>query len=254
MERKFTETQVNQIVKDAVAPLQAEIERLKSERDPEPDGSRKELMEEVQRLSQQNQELSAIESAHQQVEASLQAALADTQRKTLENDALIRASRAVLRHKRFPEAAKTIFECCKEMTGATAGYVALLSEDGSENEVLFLDSGGRKCTVDPNLPMPIRGLRATAYHQAMTVYDNDFWNSHWKQFLPGGHVPLDNVMFAPLTIDNQVVGLIGLGNKNGPFTENDSRMATAFGELAAIALKNSRALEALDLKQAKGFC
>ena len=47
--------------------------------------------------------------------------------------------------------------------GATSGYVALLSEDGAENEVLFLEAGGFPCDVDPKLPMPIRGLRAEAY-------------------------------------------------------------------------------------------
>jgi len=36
------------------------------------------------------------------------------------------------------------------------------------------------CTVDPELPMPIRGLRADAYHSQQTVYENDFWNSRWR--------------------------------------------------------------------------
>jgi PAS domain S-box-containing protein len=43
-----------------------------------------------------------------------------------------------------------------------------------------------------------------------------------------------------------VVGIIGLANKPGGFDENDARLATAFGELAAIALFNSRTLEMLE--------
>jgi PAS domain S-box-containing protein len=42
-----------------------------------------------------------------------------------------------------------------------------------------------------------------------------------------------------------VVGLLGLANKPGGFTEYDISMASAFGELASIALLNSRSLETL---------
>lgn len=78
-------------------------------------------------------------------------------------DAIVQGARAILEKQSFAEAARAIFDRCREMTGALSGYVALLNEDGSENEVLFLDAGGLPCSVDPELPMPIRGLRATAY-------------------------------------------------------------------------------------------
>jgi len=39
---------------------------------------------------------------------------------------------------------------------------------------------------------------------------------------------------------------LGLANKPGGFTDEDARIAAAFGELAAIALRNSRNLEALE--------
>ena len=119
-------------------------------------------------------------------------------------------------------------------------------DDGSENEVLFLEAGERPCTVDPELPMPIRGLRAEAYNTGRAVYDNDFWHSEWMKFMPKGHVKLDNVLFAPLIIEDKVVGIIGISNKPGGFTDDDARIAEAFGELAAIALVNSRMLESLE--------
>ncbi|MBI5664841.1 MAG: PAS domain-containing protein, partial [Nitrospirae bacterium] len=118
-------------------------------------------------------------------------------------------------------------------------------KDGHENEVLFLDAGGRPCTVDPSLPMPVRGLRGTAYSSGRTVYENDFTRSEWVEFMPEGHAALENVMFAPLLIDEVTVGILGLANKKGGFTDNDARMATAFGELASIALHNSRLFESL---------
>jgi len=96
------------------------------------------------------------------------------------------------------------------------------------------------------LPMPIRGLREQVYRTSQAVYDNDFSSSEWMQLLPDGHVCLDNVLFAPLAIQGIVVGLIGLANKPGGFTDNDARLAWAFGELAAIALLNRRTMEMLE--------
>ncbi len=163
-----------------------------------------------------------------------------------ETDALLESSRAVLELKDFEQAARSIFDSCKKLIGATAGYVALLTEDGMENEVLFLDSGGKSCTVDPDLPMPIRGLREIAYRNLRPAYDNDFSASSWMKYMPEGHAALDNVLFAPLVIDGRAIGLLGLANKPVGFDNNDARMAAAFAELAAISLRNSRTLKLLE--------
>jgi len=179
-------------------------------------------------------------------EAAVQEALAESRQRTAEMSALLEGSRAVLAHREFVDAARSIFDTCKNLIGAAAGYVALLTEDGMENDLVFLDSGGRTCTVDQSLPMPIRGLRGEAYRTGRAVYHNDFADSEWAKLMPEGHATLDNVLFAPLVIEQKVVGLLGLANKQGGFTENDARMATAFGELAAVALRNSRALESLE--------
>src|SRR5271169_1340210 len=132
------------------------------------------------------------------------------------------------------------------ITGATAGYVALSSSDKAEKEVLFLDSGGRPCTLDPHLPMPVRGLSEKAYKTGKTVYDNNFCDSNWMQYTPDVRVTLDNVMFVPLIIQGKVVGVIVLTNKPGGFNDNDARIATGFGETASIALQNSKTLELLE--------
>ena len=156
------------------------------------------------------------------------------------------AVQAIMKYRNFEVSARIIFDEACRMTGATSGYVALLSESGEENEVLFLEAGGKPCSVDPDLPMPIRGLRAESYHSGKAVSDNDFMHSEWVKFMPPGHVDLTNVMFSPLNIEGKVVGIMGLANKQGDFTENDATVATVFGEIAAIALQNSRTMDQLD--------
>jgi PAS domain S-box-containing protein len=190
-------------------------------------------------------------SERKKTEETLRKALIESQQRQAENSALLKSSRTVLEYTRFEEAARSIFDSCKDLVGAAAGYVALLSNDGAENELLFLESGGLPCTVDPSLPMPIRGLRSEAYRTGRAVYENDFLRSKWMHFMPDGHVKLHNVLFAPLVIRGKTFGLLGLANKPGGFTENDSRIATAFGELAATALYNSRTLESLENSEAR---
>ncbi len=157
--------------------------------------------------------------------------------------AFMDGAESVLGHQSFLETARTLFDLCKDQTGAQSGYVALLNEEGSENEVLFLDAGGLPCSVNPNLPMPIRGLRGQVYATSETAYDNDFENSEWMRFMPKGHVQLRNVMFAPMIYDNKTVGLIGLANKTTDFDEKDALIATTFGKLAAIALREAKYID-----------
>ncbi len=179
-------------------------------------------------------------------ELKLIEALKKAERRKNETLSLLEGSRAILEHHDFNSAAKSIFDSCKKIIGAQSGYVALLSQIGTENEVIFLDSGGLPCNVNPDLPMPIRGLRKEVYETGITKYDNNFNKSKWMEFIPEGHVNLENVLFAPLFMDKKCVGLIGLANKPGGFNDNDARLAGAFSELAAIALKNSINLEALE--------
>lgn len=184
-----------------------------------------------------------------QAEMSLRKSLEESRQRQAEVSALLQGSRSVLQYREFEDAARSIFNACKNLIGATAGYVALLNKEETANELLFLDSGGLDCTVDPSLPMPIRGLRERAYHSGKTVFENDFSGSGWTQFLPAGHAQLENVLFAPLKLNGKTVGLLGLANKPGGFTEDDVRMATAFGELASVALMNSRSLDSLEASE-----
>lgn len=185
-------------------------------------------------------------SERKRAEDGLREALLDSSRRQEEVAALLDATQAVLVHLDFEHASRAIFDRCKSIVGATGGYVALSSADGSENELTFLDAGDRPCSADPKLPMPVRGLRAEAYRTGRTVCENEFASSEWSALLPPGHCTLDNALFAPIVLTGTAVGLIGLANKPGGFDANDARLATAFSELAAVALSASRARRTLE--------
>jgi len=161
-------------------------------------------------------------------------------------ESLNKCAQAFLQSRDYTSAAHTVYETCKKLIGATAGYVALLSKDQTQNEVLFLDMGDLPCELDPDLPMPIRGLRAKAYSTGKVVYENDFQQSEWLQYLPEGHGRLNNVLFAPLVIDDKTLGVFGFANKPGGFDDNDRLTVKAFAELAAVGLKQNRTMQDLE--------
>ncbi|MBN1523455.1 MAG: GAF domain-containing protein [Spirochaetales bacterium] len=190
-------------------------------------------------------------SAKKQAEVEKEQVLKKLEMRQREQDALLLASREVLGSTDFSGTARKIFDMVCELTGATSGYIALLNEKGDNNDVLFLESGGRPCSVDPALPMPIRGLRSIAYETGQVVFENNFTECEWNHLLPKGHVVLRNVLFAPLKNKNIVVGVLGLANKAGDFSENDKRVVDAFASLAAIALQSSRNVQ--ELKKERDF-
>lgn len=185
-------------------------------------------------------------SQFKEMQENLKLRVEELRKATAETEGLLEASKALIEHREFEKSAKMIFDVAARQLGAPAGYVALLNEDDNENELLFLEAGGAPCSVDPHLPMPIRGLRAEAYTTGTVVWDNEFPESPWQSLMPEGHVRLDNVLFAPMMINGKAAGVLGLANKTGGFDENDARIAAAFAEFAAIGLMNSQNLEALE--------
>ena len=186
-----------------------------------------------------------------QTEKTLRVALKEQNRGQREMQALLSASRAILEYDDFEVIARNIFDSCKDITGATAGYVSLLSFNGHEDKVIFQDFGGNDFTVDSSLPTPIRGLRCDAYENGEVVFENNLAPSERIQFTPDECVLPENVMLAPLVIEGKTQGLMGLANKPGGFNKIDIRIASAFGEMAAIALRNSRIMNQLYALQAK---
>jgi len=186
---------------------------------------------------------------HVQTLAMQEQTLAELGRREREISALLEAARSVLQQSDFQTAAGVIFQGAKEFIGAKAGYVSLVNEPRQENEVVFMDPGEQTCRVSEGTPMPIRGLREECLRSGRVVFDNNYGESSHYRFLPEGHVPLKSVLFAPLMVQGKAVGLLGLADKPGGFTEEDARVAEAFAELGAVALVDKWARESLQRVQ-----
>ncbi len=165
--------------------------------------------------------------------------------------ALLDASRVVLQYRDFEKVARSIFEICANLTKATAGYIGLLTPDRKGIRMVFLDPGEFTCEADPDYLMPIIGLLKEVINSRKTLYQNDFSKTDFIKFLPKEHIKLNNILIAPLIFNNEVQGFMGLTNKPEGFNEVDLRRATAFSEIASIALMNYQTLQSLEKSEQK---
>ncbi|RJP79605.1 MAG: PAS domain S-box protein [Desulfobacteraceae bacterium] len=168
-----------------------------------------------------------------------------SQERAQEITALLKSAKIVLSTSSFTKASRKIFDICRTLTGAAAGYLELFSDGGEDHKIVFFEAGDISCSIDTVLLMPIRALREKAYRFGKVVYDNNIFSGPWMEYLPAGHVRLESILLAPVMIHKQPVGILGFINKAGGFTKNDIHLITAFTQLAAVSLRNDRMLDAL---------
>lgn len=171
----------------------------------------------------------------------LQQDLDETDKQQLTYEAIIKCVGLILNHEPFATTVRNIFASCKNILNAQAGYVALIDHTGKYFEVLHLDNGGLPSTINYDSPMPIRGLRQEVLQKKAALICNDFNKSKWMKLLPRGHAKIDNVLFAPLVVEQIPVGLLAFANKKGGFDKNDILIASSFAKLSELSLSNSKA-------------
>ncbi len=179
-------------------------------------------------------------------EKSLDEALLDSLRRETQITLLLEGARTILENRAFGETARTIFESCRRYTGATAGYVALLSANGLNSEIIYLYPEEVPGTASASSLVQVRGLLAEAFASGRVMYENFPEGAENSGYLPVGHTALENVLISPLVVGGKTVGGIVLVNRKGGFIEEDAQITRAFADLASIALMNSMSLEMLE--------
>ena len=127
-------------------------------------------------------DITRIKRTEEKLLHSLGAAI---QRQT-EITGLLEASRIVLSETSFEAAVEDIYTFCKSLTGAAAGYVALFTADGLEEQVIASDPGGLPDAVAAALPRLRREMRGEAHPLDRPVWHNDLAHSEWARLLPAG--------------------------------------------------------------------
>lgn len=159
--------------------------------------------------------------------------------------ALLAAARAVLEKRAFADAAAAVLEASRSLLGAGAGIVALRAANGKGFEVARLEAGGLEVDAAAGLPAPLRRLASRLARTGRTVFANDLAQPAAATAAGLLSAP-SNALLAPILLEGEVAGLLGLLDKPGGFSEADSQLAEVFAEMAAIALSGSRTVNGLE--------
>ncbi len=142
------------------------------------------------------------------------------------------------------------------LSGSTLGYIFSYSEETGEfSQQAWSKDVMESCSfADPAAAcyMTKTGIWGEAVRQRSPIVINDFTAPHpLKKGRPDGHAPLVRFMTLPVILRHRIVAVVGVANKNGPYTEldvlqlrwmMDAVWTIAERKMAELALKESQAM------------
>jgi PAS domain S-box-containing protein len=110
------------------------------------------------------------------------------------------------------------------VTGSTIGYLHTIT--GDQNAVclaIWNDEATKNCTTTPDEKYELQkaGIWADAIRSKKPVIHNDYPKAQHKKGLPEGHVAVKRHMSLPVIDDGAVRLIIGVGNKDTDYTNED---------------------------------
>ncbi len=122
----------------------------------------------------------------------------------------------------------------EELTGSSISFIHLVNAQ-AENIESFTGSGrtlGRYCeaTSSKHSAVDEAGIWADALRQGEPVVFNDYASYEHKCGLPEGHAELKRLISLPIFENNEVVSLMGVGNKDSDYTDQDVETAQLIAE------------------------
>jgi signal transduction histidine kinase/ABC-type amino acid transport substrate-binding protein/ActR/RegA family two-component response regulator len=142
-------------------------------------------------------------------------------------------------------------ESAVKMTGSKAGYLHFYDED-SQTIIIHLWSRDvlKICRTQENHQYQIgsTGVWGDCIRQRRAVIHNNECNTPSQEGYPEGHFPIGRHMVIPVIVDNRIVVIAGVGNKETPYDESDIQQLTLLmNEAWGIIHKKEIKAEKLEL-------
>lgn len=155
------------------------------------------------------------------------------------------------------ELGNTCLAVAEELTRSKFSFLAGMDADGNYSDIAVSDLGWSACEViDPAtgeawLPtnMKIHGIYGRVMLDGECVFTNDPSSHPDSIGLPEGHPVLTAFLGVPLVHFGKVIGMIGLGNREGGYREEDQELIEDLAPAIVEALMRKRAEE--DLARAR---
>ena len=136
----------------------------------------------------------------------------------------------------------------EEVTGSKFGFIAEINEEGRLDDVVINDPGWEACKMaNPighrtvSAGFEVHGIYGRVITGGKGFYTNDPSSHPDSVGPPEGHPQLTAFLGVPLIYNNKVVGLIGLGNKEGGYTDEDLEAIEALANPIAQVFKRWQA-------------
>ena len=141
--------------------------------------------------------------------------------------------------------ARIVLEKAKHLTGSEHGYVSEIDPITSDNIVHTITDMMDDCMVEgknKKIVFPIGdeglypGLWGHALNTLESFYTNDPNDHISSTGAPKGHITLNNFLSIPVINAGELVGQISLANKDGDFTEEDTKTLERIMEFYSLAV------------------
>jgi len=147
---------------------------------------------------------------------------------------------------------------CLRLTESKFGYMFLYDE---ENQEFTLNSWSKdvpaECKLDKQqikYKLEHTGLWGEVVRQRKPIIVNDYQGPNdMKKGYPEGHIRLSRFMSIPVIVDNKIVAVVGLANKEGDYDYNDVYQITALMNGVWNAKERREALVTLAVERNKFF-
>jgi GAF domain-containing protein len=130
---------------------------------------------------------------------------------------------------------------CMVLTESEMGFIALLDEDRKELDVVAV----KGFNPDPNFyerfrRMPVRSsIFGSTITEARPNISNDVENDPARVGQPPGHPPVRTFLGVPLFLGPQVIGMIGVANREKGYGPEEERLLSTFSNQIAVAIDNA---------------
>jgi PAS domain S-box-containing protein len=132
------------------------------------------------------------------------------------------------------EVLKLSIELGIQLTDSEIGFFHFVNED---QETISLQAWSAKTmdmcnvpTLDKHYPISKAGVWVDCFYQKKPVYHNDYSSLSHKKGLPEGHATLTRDLSVPVIVENKIVAIFGVGNKESDYTEIDAEFLSVFAE------------------------
>ncbi len=141
----------------------------------------------------------------------------------------------------FQEIVNYALEASLELTGSTAGYVAMYDRERNSLNMLAWSKGAmRRCDISDR-PLDF-GLDATGVWgepirrgRSVTLNDYKGFRGPEKKGVPHGHIPLERLLMIPIYYEGELIATAGVGNKDSEYTWSDEvQLTMMMNELFSI--------------------